>query len=322
MSVPRPPRGANPAPLGDGVAAKPQALRDHAGGHGLQRGDPPWFAAARMLERHALGLYAICFVQLDAPLIALFVASYALRIVGFEAIYHRYFAHRAFKANRVMQCALAIFATQCGLRGPLWFAAIHRDHHKWPDTERDIHSPLTKGFFTAYIGWMRDPRHLGTALDKVPDFARYPEIRWLNRYYLVPLYAGALAIFLAGHYGVFGPRVGGFSALLWGFYVPTLLTLHAAGLIGSVTHVPKFPGNYRRYATADGSSNVPFLGVLVAGAGWHNNHHRCGTLARAGFAWWEVDVSYYFLRLLAALGLIGELKTTVPREILREGRYA
>jgi stearoyl-CoA desaturase (delta-9 desaturase) len=290
--------------------------------HGVQSGDPPWFAAARMLERHALGLYAIVFVPLDASLCALFVTSYLLRIVGFEAIYHRYFAHRAFKANRAAQALLTVFATQCGLRGPLWFAAIHRDHHKWPDTERDIHSPLTKGWWTAYIGWMRDPRHLGTDLDKVADFARYPELRWLNRYYLVPLYAGALAIFLAGHYGLLGAGITGVSALLWGFYVPTLLTLHAAGLIGTVTHLPRFPGNYRRFATPDGSANVPFLGLLVAGAGWHNNHHRYGALARAGFAWWEFDLSYYFLRALAALDIIGQLKTEVPDEILREGRYA
>lgn len=288
----------------------------------MQPGDPRWFAVARMVERHALGIFAIAFVPLDATLFTLFVASYLLRIVGFEAIYHRYFAHRAFKAGRLAQCTLTIFATQCGLRGPLWFAAIHRDHHKWPDTARDIHSPLTKGFLTAYIGWMRDPRHLATDLDNVADFARYPEIRWLNRYYLVPLYAGAAALFLAGHYGVFGKQVTGTAALLWGFYVPTLLTLHAAGLIGTITHLPRFPGNYRRFATADGSANVPLLGLLVAGAGWHNNHHRYATLARAGFAWWEIDLSYYFLRLLAALGVVSQLKRDVPQEILREGRYA
>ena len=290
--------------------------------YGVQPGDPPWFAVARMVERHALGIFALVFVPLDTTLFMLFVTSYLLRIVGFEAIYHRYFAHRAFKAGRVAQCMLTLFATQCGLRGPLWFAAIHRDHHKWPDTARDIHSPLTKGFFTAYIGWMRDPRHLATDLDNVADFARYPEIRWLNRYYLVPLYAGAAGLFAAGHYGLLGSQVTGTAALLWGFYVPTLLTLHAAGLIGTITHLPRFPGNYRRYRTDDASANVPLLGLLVAGAGWHNNHHRYATLARAGFAWWEIDLSYYILRLLAMLGVIDQLKRDVPEEILREGRYA
>ena len=291
-------------------------------GYGVQPGDPRWFAVARMVERHALGIFAIAFVPLDASLFTLFVASYLVRIIGFEAIYHRYFAHRAFKAGRLAQSILTVFATQCGLRGPLWFAAIHRDHHKWPDTTRDIHSPLTKGFFTAYIGWMRDPRYLATDLDKVADFARYPEIRWLNRYYLFPLYAGAAALFIAGHYGAFGKQVTGTAAVLWGFYVPTLLTLHAAGLIGTITHLPRFPGNYRRFATDDGSANVPLLGLLVAGAGWHNNHHRFATLARAGFAWWEIDLSYYFLRFLAACGVVSQLKRDVPEEVLREGRYA
>jgi stearoyl-CoA desaturase (delta-9 desaturase) len=290
--------------------------------HGVQSGDPPWFALLRMVERHALALAAIIFVPLDAPLAWLLGVSYALRIIGFEAIYHRYFAHRAFKANRPVQFLLTLFAIQCGLRGPLWFAAIHRDHHKWPDTEHDIHSPVTRGFLTAYMGWMRDPKHLATDLDKVPDFARYPEIRWLNRFYLVPLYGGALLLFLAGERGLFGPQVTGWSALLWGFYVPTLLTLHAAGLIGTVTHLSRFPGNYRRFSTPDGSSNVPVLGLLVAGAGWHNNHHRYGGAARAGFAWWELDLSWWFLRALAALRIIRELKGTIPHDVLREGGYA
>jgi stearoyl-CoA desaturase (delta-9 desaturase) len=215
--------------------------------YGIQAGDAPWFALFRMAERHILGLAAILFVPLNWPLFWLFLTSYALRMIGFEALYHRYFAHRVFRTNRVVQFLLTIFAVQCGLRSPLWFAAIHRDHHKWPDTERDIHSPITKGFMTAYIGWMRDPKNLATDLNKVPDFARYPEMRWLNRYYLVPLYAGAVLIFLAGHYGLFGPRITGVSALLWGFYLPTLLALHAGGLIGTITHLPKFSGNYRRY---------------------------------------------------------------------------
>lgn len=289
--------------------------------YGTQLGDAPWFAVARMVERHALGIAAFLLVPLNWPLFWLFLMSYVLRMVAFEALYHRYFAHRAFKANRVAQFVLTVFATQCGLRSPLWFAAVHRDHHKWPDTDKDVHSPTTKGFGTAYLGWMRDAKNLATDLDKVPDFAQYPEMRWLNRYYLVPLYLGGLALFLAGRYGLLGPHITGISALLWGFYAPTLLTLHAGGLIGTLTHMPRVPGNYRRYDTKDYSCNVPLIGLVTMGAGWHNNHHRYAPGARSGFGWWEIDISYYFLWLLSAVGIIRDVRGKVPEDILREGGY-
>jgi stearoyl-CoA desaturase (delta-9 desaturase) len=218
-----------------------------------------------------------------------------------------------------MQVLIALAGIQCGLRGPLWWASKHRDHHMFVETKRDPHSPIAHSFWYAYLVWMRAPGNFDTDLDRIPDFARYPELRWLNRFYAIPLYAGAALTFGAGYFGWLGGGVSGVAALLWGFYVPTLLVLHAGGLVATVTHMPKVPGAYRRYATPDCSVNRPLLGVVLLGAGWHNNHHRYPASARAGFAWYELDLSYWILRALAAMRIIRGLRAHVPADVLSEG---
>jgi len=303
-----------------GNAVTDVAAGDHvAPRFGVQRGEPFWFAMFRVLERHAFALAALVWFPANASLLALCAASYAIRMFGMEAIYHRYFSHRAFKASRPMQLALALAGTQCGLRGPLWWASKHRDHHRYVETKRDPHSPIAHSFWYAYLAWMRAPGNFDTDLDWIPDFARHAELRWLNRFYAIPLYAGAALLFLAGHYGWLGTGVTGVAALLWGFYVPTLLVLHGGGLVATVTHMPKIPGGYRRFETADCSVNRPLLGLLLLGAGWHNNHHRHSASARAGFAWYELDVSYWVLRGLAAMRLIRGLRSQIPADVLTEG---
>jgi len=176
------------------------------------------------------------------------------------------------------------------------------------------------GFARAYIGWFGASENSSTDLDEVPDFARFPELRWLNRWYLPIFYAGAASIFVCGYLGGFGPKVTGVSALLWGFYVPSFLQIHSIAMINTFGHMPKWVGGYRRFETPDGSMNRPVLALITGGAGWHNNHHRYPGLARAGFAWYEVDLTYYSLRFLEVLGLVRDVRRKIPHDIRREGR--
>ena len=89
-----------------------------------------------------------------------------------------------------------------------------------------------------------------------------------------------------------------------------MLTWHGTFTINSLAHV----WGKRRYATSDDSRNNWFLALLTMGEGWHNNHHYYPNAARQGFYWWEVDVTYYGLKLLAALvtrdaaGLFGRVE--------------
>ena len=287
--------------------------------YGVRPGEAPWFSTVRVLERHVGALVAVVFVPLDRSLLALALVSFVVRMFAIEGVNHRYFSHRAYKANRVVQFVLALVATQAGQRGSLWWASKHRDHHKHVETALDPHSPVSHSFFESYVAWFRRPEHAACNLDAIADFARYPELRWLDRYYWVPFYAGAALLFAACHYGLFGTGIDGAAGLLWGFYVPCCLVLHATSMINTIGHTPALPGGYRRYEVGDRSVNRPALALLTLGAGYHNNHHRFAAAARAGFAWYEIDLAYWMLRAMERVGLIRDVKRSIPDEILREG---
>lgn len=240
--------------------------------------------------------------------VALAAAVYAVRMFAITAGYHRYFSHRAFKTSRGFQLVLAVLGASSAQKGPLWWAAHHRDHHRFSDGPDDVHSPLRDGFWWSHVGWILAGRHDATKLDRVRDLARYPELRWLDRWHVVPPVALAAGLFLAG----------GAPALLWGFFVSTVLLWHGTFVINSLAHVL----GRRRYATDDGSRNSLALALLTLGEGWHNNHHFYPSAANQGFFWWEIDVSYYVLRALAAVGIVRDLRTPPERVRLahvREG---
>ena len=253
------------------------------------------------------------------PLVWLALASYALRMFGVEGIYPRYFSHRAFKCSRPVQFILAVIASQCGQHGPLWWASVHRHHHQNVETPDDPISPRQHGLFHSHVGWVWCERYKDTDLDVVPDFARYPEILWVNKHYTLLMLSGAFFIWLLAQAGAFGPTVSGGAALMWGFFLPTALGVQTVSMVNSVGHFRFMPGGYRRYDTDDDSVNRPLLALLTFGGGWHNNHHRYGASARAGFAWYEIDVTFYILKLMAALGIISDLRERLPDDVREEG---
>ena len=232
--------------------------------------------------------------------------SYAVRMVVVTAGYHRYFAHRAFKTSRPFQLLLALGAQSAAQKGVLWWASHHRWHHRYADTARDVHSPRRRGFWYAHLGWIMSDTWIETKTALVSDLARYPELRFLNRrgVQIAPAVALALAFLF----------VGGVHALVWGFFVSTVLLWHGSFTINSLAHLF---GN-RCYDTPDDSRNNWALAILTSGEGWHNNHHRYQSSANQGFRWWEIDVTYYVLRLLSLLGLIWDLRRP-PAQVVEEG---
>lgn len=144
---------------------------------------------------------------------------------------------------------------------------------------------MSHRFADAYLLWFRRPRNAACNLDDVGDFARYPELRWLDRNYVLPFYGGALMLFLICRYGFFGAGIDGVSGLLWGFYSSCFLVLHATSMINTFAHMRGVLGGYRRYEVEDRSVNRPTLALLTRGGGFHNNHHRYAVAARAGFGW-------------------------------------
>jgi stearoyl-CoA desaturase (delta-9 desaturase) len=227
---------------------------------------------------------------------------YALRMFGVTAGYHRYFAHRSFKTSRGFAFFLAFLAQSSAQRGILWWAGNHRQHHRFSDTDGDVHSPVLRGFWHAHLGWFFTEKHKDTDLAAVPDLAKYPELVWLDRHPYLPAVLAGLLVWL----------VAGWSGLVVGFFWSTVVLWHATFSINSVAHVI----GRRRYVTGDHSRNNLWLALLTFGEGWHNNHHHYQNAARQGFRWYEIDVSYYLLKALAAAGLVWDLRSP-PASVVR-----
>ncbi len=235
----------------------------------------------------------VLLVGAPAEALILCAATYAIRVFGITGVYHRYFAHKTYKTSRTFQFILAFIATAATQKGPLWWAATHRRHHRYSDLPGDVHSPKD-GFWYSHIGWIFDGRWKGTALDLIPDFAKYPEIRWLNNQHWVPPLSLAVLCY----------AIGGLAGLVWGFSVSTTLLWHSTFSVNSLCHI----WGSRRYGTTDTSRNNWLVAILTFGEGWHNNHHHYMSSARMGFKWWEYDITYYILRILGALGLVWDLR--------------
>jgi stearoyl-CoA desaturase (Delta-9 desaturase) len=227
-------------------------------------------------------------------LVLLAVATYVIRMFAITAVYHRYFSHRSYKTSRAFQLLLAFLGTTATQKGPLWWASGHRVHHKSSDTERDLHSPKLRGFWYSHMGWWMGREHERSRHELIPDFAGYPELRWLDRYHVVGAFALMAVCWL----------IAGYDGFLWGYVVSTCFLMHATFTINSLAHV----WGSRRYATTDTSRNNAFLAILTLGEGWHNNHHHYMSSANQGFFWWEIDVSYYVLKAFEKVGLVWDVR--------------
>jgi len=253
---------------------------------------------------HALAVSAF-FVPIHWSYLITCAAVFAVRMFFVSAGYHRYFSHRSYKTSRAFQFVIAWIAESSAQKGALWWAAHHRHHHKYSDQDEDLHSPTLFGFFWAHIGWIISDRYNATRTDYIGDFAKYPELRWLNKYHLVPPAVLAVALYLIGGWGLF----------VWGFCLSTTLLWHNTFTINSLSHL----FGRRRYATTDTSRNNLLLALMTFGEGWHNNHHHYMASVRQGFYWWEVDISYYVLKTMSWLGIVWDLRP-VPAHLLDEGR--
>jgi stearoyl-CoA desaturase (Delta-9 desaturase) len=249
---------------------------------------------------HAVALVGPFLVPFSWGCVALAAALYVVRMLALSGGYHRYFAHRSYRTGRIFQ----FLGGTCAQRGALWWAANHRHHHRHSDGEADLHSPRRHGLLWSHLGWVLSKEFEETQLDRIRDFARYPELRWLDRHHFAPSWVLLGTLFLLG-----GP-----AAAIWGSFVSTVVLWHGTFTINSLAHA----FGSRRYATGDDSRNNPWLAALTLGEGWHNNHHHYPGSATLGFFWWEVDLTYWVLKALSVTGLIWDLRE--PPAVVRDRR--
>lgn len=253
-----------------------------------------WLSVGRFGLIHLL-CFAAIWTGITWTAVVLFFVLYAVRMFGVTAGYHRYFSHRTYKMNRVVQFLMAFLAQSSAQKGVLWWASHHRHHHTHSDDPDDVHSPKQHGLWYAHVGWIFDPDWADTDDKRVKDLSRYPELVWLDKYHMLPPVMLGVASWL----------IAGWPGLVVGFFWSTVVLWHATFTINSLAHVI----GGKRYETEDESRNHWLLALITFGEGWHNNHHHYQASAAQGFYWWEYDISYYVLKAMSWVGLVEDLRT-------------
>ena len=227
--------------------------------------------------------------------------------------YHRYFAHKTYKTSRFFQFIIAFFAQTSYQKGALWWAAHHRIHHRYSDKPEDPHSKKIYGFWYSHVGWIVGPDYKKTEFEEIKDFSKFPELIWLNKNHHICPWILAVIVYLTGGYvngGIENMFTAGLSTIVIGFLLSTVVLFHGTFSINSLMHM----FGSKRYESNDESKNNFFLALLTMGEGWHNNHHYYPSTARQGFFWWEIDPTFYILKILSWFGIIWDLKP-VPSHI-------
>jgi stearoyl-CoA desaturase (delta-9 desaturase) len=232
--------------------------------------------------------------------------------------YHRLFSHRSYNTSRWFQFCLGFLGASSAQRGPLWWAACHRHHHKHSDTDKDLHSPGLKGLWWAHIGWVLSDDENQADYNLVKDLSALPELNWLEKYHYIPAlsimpFAYLLGLAITAGFPALGTTA--FQIFVWGALVSTVMLYHGTFFINSLAHII----GKKRFQTKDESKNSLILALITLGEGWHNNHHRFPGSERQGFYWWEIDISHYILWTLSKFGIVWDLRSP-PARIYEEAR--
>lgn len=255
-----------------------------------------WITTSALIVLHAGALAAPFFFTWQAAAVAALLYFTCIGW-GIGLGYHRLHTHRSYKVPKWLDYFFAICGTLTLEGGPIFWVATHRIHHQKSDQPGDPHSPRD-GAWWAHMGWivLGEGKHNATEqmAKYAPDLAKEKFYRVLNSWHWVPL--AVLSAILAA--------VGGLPMLLWGTCVRVVAGLHATWLVNSATHM----WGSKRFRTKDDSRNNWWVALLTFGEGWHNNHHAHPASARHGLAWYELDITWLQILLLAKLGIATNLK--------------
>lgn len=276
----------------------------------LEPGKLDYSVCIQFLFMH-LACLLVIWTGVSAVAVAVCLALYVVRMFAITAGFHRLFAHRTYGTGRIFRFLMAFTGTAAYQKGPLWWSAHHRRHHLLADTEEDLHSPLTRTLWRSHVGWFLSRDSQVTEWKLITNLSKYPDLRFLDRYYSLPPAMLAGSAFLLGTVlQRYAPGLGtsGWQMLICGFFISTVLLYHGTFTVNSLAHI----FGKRRFATEDNSRNNLFVALITLGEGWHNNHHFYPSSERQGFYWWELDVSHYTLRALSWLGIVWDLRTPPP----------
>ncbi len=239
-----------------------------------------------------------------SDLAVLAIVSYCTGALGITLCYHRALTHRSLRLRKPLEYLFAVFGTLALQGDPIRWVAVHRKHHAHADHEGDPHN-IQLGFKWAHVDWLYRHNIAYPSQDELaryaPDLNAQPFYRALS-YLAVPLQL----VFAAGLF-----FLGGWSWVVWGVFVRLVVSYHSTWLVNSAAHML----GYRTYRTSDHSTNCWWVAVLSFGEGWHNNHHAFPFSARHGLRWFEIDMTWWHVKLLAFLRLADRIR--IPSEVMR-----
>lgn len=266
-----------------------------------------WVAVIFFSSIHLLAMLAPWFFSWSALGLTLLL-HWLFGSIGICLGYHRLLSHRSFQVPRWLEYVIALIGASALQGGPIFWVAGHRLHHAYTeDEEKDPYS-ASKGFWWSHMLWIFYPHAELFDYEQykrfAPDLVRDPFYRWLNRYFF--LLQLPLALLLYG--------LGGWSFVIYGVFLRAVLLWHTTWMINSVTHM----WGYRTFKVEDNSRNLWWAAIFTYGEGWHNNHHAYPSVAKAGWRWWELDVTWWAIWLLKQTGLAR--KVVMPPKQATAGR--
>ena len=265
-----------------------------------------WIRCTPFIFLH-LGCFGVIYVGWSWFAVLASIAFYLIRMFAITGFYHRYFSHNCFKTSRALQFLFAALGNSSVQRGPLWWAANHRHHHKFSDKEKDIHSPRQVGFWWSHMFWFTSRSHFPVKTELIKDFLKFPELRFIDRYDTVIPIMYAILLYFGGNFiqsNYPGFHTNGLQLLVWCFFISTVVLFHITCSTNSIAHM----FGSKPFPTNDDSRNNFWVAILALGEGWHNNHHHAPSSIKQGIHWWEVDITYYILNIMSWFGLVWDLR--------------
>jgi sn-2 palmitoyl-lipid 9-desaturase len=251
-----------------------------------------WVSMTFFAAIHVLALLAPWFFSWSALGIAIFL-HWLFGSIGICLGYHRLLTHRSLHVPKGLEYAIALIGALALQGGPIFWVAGHRRHHTYTeDVDKDPYS-AKRGFWWSHMGWLlhKRPEFFEYESNRkfAPDLAKDAFYRWLDRYYLLLQIPLGVGLYL----------LGGWSFVIYGLFLRAVLLWHSTWLINSASHIT----GYRSHDSDDNSRNLWWAAILTYGEGWHNNHHAYPNVAKAGWKWWEMDMTWWVIALLRQVGL-------------------
>lgn len=256
---------------------------------------PAWNIIIYMASIHLIALLAFLPSNFSWGAVGITAFLYWLTAcIGITLGYHRLVSHRSFETPKWLEYFLVFCGTLACEGGPISWVGLHRIHHKYSDHEGDPHDS-NKGFWWSHMGWMFVKNPANKDVPKyTKDIQNDPFYLFCEKYFIpIQIVLGLLLFWW-----------GGWSFVVWGIFLRLVLVFHVTWFVNSATH--KF--GYKSHESNDHSRNCWWVALLTFGEGWHNNHHAFQYSARHGLQWWEIDLTWITIKLLAFLGLAKNIK--------------